>query len=887
MSCLLFCMVMLLASSCQDSIIPDENKTKPPGTGGENELVPVALNLQGLFGDENSPSTYSLTDIGDAPGSGPENTITDVTVFVFNSSLQCEKIMQGVSPAYNPVGPELVRAGQKRFIAVVNGVGKLTPMYGPGDEALVTYNGLRQQLTNATTALPTSPFLMTGETTETLASDRPASTPNEINIQVKRAVAKVKMSFVKSGDAASHNITMQSVTLHQGSNKIYLLQKPMPLSGVSYNLSSTKSTFSPSAGTVPLSSSLNPCLLADTFYTYETLCGSDKSKAVYFELTAAVNSPANIRTARVYLAEDPLNATDTVYDVKRNHWYNVKVNFVDPGMDSVYVELKAAPWNTVAPIDTTVGAGAVVSTAEPLRLVKSYTSAELASDPSVARIDKHTKGASWIDLKVTDNTPWTLEFNTDNTAGNSKAFLMYESGGSWVKTANMGTLSQTGDGTTKRIYVYRPWEENNEPEKGVTLSLKVNGNFKQAFVVQPRDTTPIPTNCYILRPENAGGGGYGLYNRSYAFIPLKGVYRYWEDFLMANGDSIPDGTITTEITWQDRAGDILRSSSLEVLNADQRDSAYIYAEAGDVQGNAVVSMKVGGTIYWSFHLWVTEYNPYEQAGEKPYAQAAHGVKEVFMDRNLGALANIYDAAGEANGLFYQYGRKDPFPGGTNWTTTPKMPITTGSAPTASTAVRPKTALPAALKNPTTFYNVSGNTTWPFYEEDKNLWYTAGGNKTAYDPCPEGWRVPQQNNNAYGPTSSPWHNIDSRSDTWYLNLSSEPEYQNGRISINDSTSYPNGSGIGYYPFSGYIQNNGVITAIGTAGFYGSAWTSGKYRTGLRIEDSSSSSSILLSPTTANATGVSVRCVVDRNYIKETSPNANLFGDNKAFLESFLN
>ncbi|MDR1092164.1 MAG: hypothetical protein LBL79_13910 [Prevotella sp.] len=850
MSYVLFCMV-LLNTSCRDNII--DNREGPIVVEGD-DLVPVLLNLKGLFGEENGMPTYSLTDVGDQEGTGFENTITDVTVFVFNSSNVCEKILQGSAPTYNPIGPELVKTGSKTFIAVVNGVTNLPSPYDtyiPGNEAQVSYNGLRQMLSNTITAPPVAPFLMTGETPATL-SVKAISAPEDVTLEVKRAVAKVKFYVTKSLKASGHAITMQKITLHNGADKVCLLQQPMN-STVSYTVSSVpKTVFTPN-GNVPLNGTGNYCQLLDTFYTYESLAGSDKSKAVYFELEAAVNSPTNIRKARVYLAENPITATnDTLYDVYRNYWYNVYVNITDPGMDSLYVTINACPWNLADTQRVYVGGGyEILETAQPFKLVKNYTAAEISLHPEIAAIEDHSKGASWIDFMVTDQYTWKLEF-TGGGPENVDA-MMKADNGPWLPS-----IEGTGDDAVHRVYIYRPYVENAEPKSGPIFSLTINDTTRvRDFVVQPRDTTPIPTNCFILRPKLTGVP----FNETHVYIPLKGVYRYWEDYLLNNGDTIPAGNVTAQLLWQDRPTPNVVVNNLKIINASNRDDSYLYAEAGPVQGNAVVAMQVGGVTYWSFHLWVTEYNPYEAAGQKLYGVS--GKNRVFMDRNLGALSNKYDSEGEVRGLFYQFGRKDPFPRTTDWNNEMSTgsnfmwwssgahfgPILTGS-PIASSLFRPLEAIPYSLKNPTTFIEPVGN--WPLFVEDSCLWSTTGGNKTAFDPCPEGWRVPRQVDINFD--SSPWNGLDNSN----LGIVAG---QMGRSHVF----------AGYYPFAGYLGENARISNAGVDAFF---WTSLRVSGGIGLSINNNTSVTLTSPM-KESRGVSVRCVVDRNYLINTS-GGGLFG-----------
>ena len=825
---LVLSMSMLFISACADEAIPPD-EPGPNINEGDKE-IPLMISLQDLA----IATTYGTNYPGETleQGSAWENAINDVTVYIFNQSFECEKI---VTATTNPTDPVMVKIGTKNMVAVVNAAGKITL---PSTEATTSYPALLRMLTNASATVPTSPFLMTGIASNVpLPDELPNTNPHRIKIDVARTVAKVKIKVMKDVLATNANITLKRIFLYQGANRVALLE-PQGSNPITYNLSDTANAFrhtitGVTTGEVPNNGD-GYCAMADSFYTFESLCGVDKSKAVRIVLESTVNSPSNIRTAEFYLGEYLTNQGDTVYDVKRNFWYDVTVNIVKPGMDSINVKVKTCPWNVADVITETPGEGFETLTAIPFKLVKNYTTSDLSVAPTFLAIDNHTKGASWIDLKATDGTSWSLKLK-DNSARNQNVYVSTNKT-NWTKLVYNGTsFSGVGNDATQRIYIYRTYLENNEPDLGPTLYLEagsgINAKFIQDFVIQPRDTMPIPTNSYILRPQLSGA----KVNETHAYIPLAGVYSYWEDYLLNNGSSIPGGNttqITTSILWQDASG-VIKTPS--IINPYKRDSAYIFVEAGSVQGNAVVDMKVGGVTYWSFHLWVTDYNPNEAAGQKLF----NG--NIFMDRNLGALSNSSDLVGNARGLYYQFGRKDPFSRGTNWTNTLSPAITPVAMPTtvmAANVLRPLLSIPASINNPRQFY-MRGSQNWVLSRESNYLWNTPGGNKTAYDPCPEGWRVPKQQ--SYTQASSPWYNI-----------SLVTGQSNGLYSAT----------VGFYPFSGYIDPNGTLVNTTSEAFYWSSWEDNTFinqATGMRI---ASTNTVNTYPLIDKGYGVSVRCVADK-------------------------
>ncbi len=851
---LLFGMLMFLGA-CSDEMIPPG-----PVNGGEDKEIPLMINLKDLSLPE--VSTYGTDYPGETSvaGSAWENKVNDITVYIFDQSFDCEKIITANS---SPTDTVMVKTGIKNIVAVVNAAGKINL---PTSEATTYYSALLKMITNASTTVPTSPFLMTGKLLNvSLPNEVPITSPYRVTINVERATAKVKLKVMKSGLAAGHNITLTKVIMYQGADRVALLETPSTNPTI-YNLSDTANVFQHTitnvfSGTVPNMGS-GYCAVIDSFYTYESLCGSDKNKGVKIVLESYVNSPGNTRKAEFYLGEYSATPGDTLYDVKRNFWYDVTVNIAKPGMDSIYVTVVSSPWNVADTTSFTQGQGGEFTTASPFKLVKNYTTDDITLNSKIAAIDTHTKGASWIDMKVTDKTAWELQLKDPSASRNKGVIGSIDNGQTWSPLP----ISYQGGDTIQRVYIYRPYVENEEPNLGPALYVTLDGQYKQDFVIQPRDTMPIPTNCFILRPQLTSAP----INETRAYIPLAGVYRYWEDQLLANGVAIPDGPVSAVLLWDDsKSGDVVRNIS--VKNANKRDSAYIYAEAG-VPGNAVIAMTVGSpaVVYWSFHVWVTEYNPYEAAGQKLYRLT----KNVFMDRDLGALNNTYDIEGKARGLFYQFGRKDPFPGNnSSWTDASftwynssggliSLSSNTTSAPVPMSPivnVRPLKAIPASINNPMTFYLRSGATNWPLSTENEFLWSTKGGNKTAFDPCPEGWRIPEQD--SYSSTGSPWY---------YASFDVLALYANGRYNTT----------LGYYPYSGYIgTSTSAITNPVTAAYYWTSWAGTSYQgTGLSI--STGSTDVL--PLIDKAYGASVRCVVDLNYLLNVD-GGGLFGSGGGTLE----
>lgn len=228
------------------------------------------------------------------------------------------------------------------------------------------------------------------------------------------------------------------------------------------------------------------------------------------------------------------------------------------------------------------------------------------------------------------------------------------------------------------------------------------------------------------------------------------VYAYENDNKVADEKNLL--ATSAKVLWNDVSTGFISGVKL----ASDRKS--FTATLSGERGNAVVAIcDKAGAVLWSFHIWVTE------TADHDYGTNALGNHYVVMDRNLGATsATPYDA--DANGLLYEWGRKDPFPSGD-----------AASGPTwirplyneSGKVDRPKAQaggsskeMPFAIANPMVYLmraNSKSSTSakpyqyaddWLKYADDA-LWGNPEGynnppaatlKKSIYDPCPAGYMV---------------------------------------------------------------------------------------------------------------------------------------------------
>ena len=364
------------------------------------------------------------------------------------------------------------------------------------------------------------------------------------------------------------------------------------------------------------------------------------------------------------------------------------------------------------------------------------------------------------------------------------------------------------------------------------------------------DATAETANCYVA----------GLAGRRYCFPAT----------VMGNGVTTPAATDYT--TGSNTGSAELIPSELAPISAKllwQTDASLIkHVVLADGMIYFTMNGRVGGTLtegnaliaglgsdnlpVWSWHIWVTGDDLDANVQTWKVHADVEGYSNLkdpqLMDRNLGALTNLLwrdCETNEAHGLYYQWGRKDPFPYPDNSSRGSSTQVVTydenGNALPAKKAA---TSYPVdfkwyniggaftddnVAKYPMVFAKINNGTYWN--PTKNNLWgrapYTAEsnkiGNKTIYDPCPPGYRV--MNPFAMSGLSSVWgggkfsnlvadgvnlHNVINMNGTQVIR-------DHGGLEVKYD-----GTNIAYLPNTGYITNSGdVLSKCSDYGYY---WTS---------------------------------------------------------------
>ena len=310
---------------------------------------------------------------------------------------------------------------------------------------------------------------------------------------------------------------------------------------------------------------------------------------------------------------------------------------------------------------------------------------------------------------------------------------------------------------------------------------------------------------------------------------------------------------------------------------------YVYFKTGPkAEGNAVIAVKDrSGNVLWSWHIWKTSFDLAEfnsnhtqtyktnprKMSTTIYANTLSSRDLIMMDRNLGAADNTpsnTDNVAKTFGLYYQFGRKDPFPNAkkrerrttavaevidiVDKDNNPltinelmKYPYQTLNSDISKDV---KDLILYSIKNPLTFIlrddkdgltddTFSGNWIYGAYkgtsalDASNKLWGSdfvdKSGNlalnatfsgKTIYDPCPVGWCIPPQDTwtNFTKNTPEQWNNYNIAGTT---GSGTFIKYYN--CPVEDQKNWTDGDGMGFMkaPVFGrrfYIRGEGGDVAF---------------------------------------------------------------------------
>jgi hypothetical protein len=459
-------------------------------------------------------------------------------------------------------------------------------------------------------------------------------------------------------------------------------------------------------------------------------------------------------------------------------------------------------------------------------------------------ISTGTYGATATDGSVTVN-PEITSITSGNSATATVLMVPTISGTTSETLSGNMTFLFTVDGNTMAATL--PVSTNNLTSLAAGSNYQITANISgSGFSVAMGSTAGsgnsnldifiAPANCYIVAPSNS------------ITIPVN-IKGNGGD-VAGTGLSVTHTAASVGILWQTATGLI----TVGTFDATSQ-TVVISANTSGISGNTVIAAYSGasqsGNILWSWHIWVTDYNP--NTGTTYNFNTYNSL--TFMDRNLGATTATAGDAG-CIGLHYQWGRKDPLPVSTflDPSTEPTLyGVQTSVSIVATTVTR---NLENSILNPLTFYLQGNATTFDWYtnsesSSDQNDALWGGANpivptaKTIFDPCPAGWRVPPCRN---GSGYFPWSvfgdgdvTVEASGGTW------------GSYGITWTS--PNNAG--YYPAAGCRHRvAGPLLNVGLIGYYWDASASADHASSLYFNESLVAGQGYAH---SRANGFSVRCV----------------------------
>ena len=287
-------------------------------------------------------------------------------------------------------------------------------------------------------------------------------------------------------------------------------------------------------------------------------------------------------------------------------------------------------------------------------------------------------------------------------------------------------------------------------------------------------------------------------------ISAAGSYKF--STVKGNSSESVGAVSSAEVLWETFGTDVTPNVGDLVKNISYKNGEVTFQTADTFkEGNAVIAAKdAEGNILWSWHIWLTD---------QPQGQEYYNNAGTMMDRNLGATSATPGDVG-ALGLLYQWGRKDPFLGSSSISSN-TIANSTITWPSAVSSDSSNGTIDYATANPTTFitYN-SKNFDWYYTgssSTDNTRWTTSSSDKSIYDPCPAGWRVPDGGSNGI------WSKALGSS-SYFKDASL---YDSTNKGMNFSGQFGSASTI-WYPASGYrYYSDGGLYDVGNGGYYWSA------------------------------------------------------------------
>ena len=247
-------------------------------------------------------------------------------------------------------------------------------------------------------------------------------------------------------------------------------------------------------------------------------------------------------------------------------------------------------------------------------------------------------------------------------------------------------------------------------------------------------------------------------------VPEQGKYSF--ETKLIDGNSV-NGIVKVDWLW---ANSVKGNAQALVSDIIYKDGKVTFTSSGEEGNVLLAAFNSSNEIVWSWHIWLTD-EP-STINTMNFLPKDPSLGYFVMDRNLGATSANQADGEETYGLFYQWGRKDPFYGGTKkeriadetgnvlqndpFKNAKEGTVCNTKYPqavwTSNMGTKEQGTIDFATKNPMFFLAgtiTSGDNNWlekeqPMrknYDSDLALWRPF--EKSIYDPCPVGYQIPRK------------------------------------------------------------------------------------------------------------------------------------------------
>lgn len=457
-----------------------------------------------------------------------------------------------------------------------------------------------------------------------------------------------------------------------------------------------------------------------------------------------------------------------------------------------------------------------------LRNVPKYASVSSANETPEGKSDNFRNYISLTE-NIEDGYTWYMPENlrgtgsadnpknkTDNTAPAGQ--------GDYCTYVELSGLYQENDGTLKLVS-YRVYLGNDDLSDynvegnhiyNVDMSVSgINASDKRVIVAD-LPTAKAPANCYIALPGTLVA--IDMLQPPGTAVSASGV-----DYASRVGSAAENKIKSIGIVWQTE--DTLDGLIQDLTYLEATGQAMFKVTPG-AAGNLLLAAYSGpgqsGEILWSWHIWVSDYDP--TANTKVVYSAT------WMDRDLGALSAEPGNAATI-GFAYQWGRKDPFPLSADIANVVLRPLYdangnylwSGAGMKDVTSQSGTTLITQSITDPAFFYlrtdGSEGSGTW-WKNGSIALWNNTSSVKTIFDPCPAGWKLPTASNFGGSISSS----AENKGFYWgglWFQYAAYLTYNAGSIGQMGSTSvhWTSSQGVAYERMTSRIARNSGAGYIG--------------------------------------------------------------------------